>query len=520
MQFFNISQNLFNIFFTDSFENFYKEFSKWLGSIDAGEFTLWSVTGSVCQPVSCLPSKTTGSFDIYELGYPGGTNAVNHQVSYFDESFYISRAFFFGRKDYPICAVTFHDHNCQNAADQIEKYSEYISKRVRELSASDKSMDLYVDYQKKVDFVKKAGVIFKALEVESVISVSLAFFAEVFSADAVCALQKDKFYGIGLEESDLTQNIFIDNMPMHQYLSQISATEFTEHMGYSLKFNIQNIFFVYEETCGLRFALFNVMPDVVPDREFSALVSQIVSIAVENALNHEEMTRFKVEETEMSHTVDILNRFVVNKVNPSVDTCDIFAMNCPAKKAGGDFVDIKTEDGKIKFCIADVCGKGYSAAILTVVLSVFFSGKNLTDIKDIIQDLNSFLLNKNFGDKFITGFFGELDTEKRTLKYIYCGHEPAVLIDGNNITTLKSENLPLGIMPEDYTVKTTVIPKGATFFAYTDGLLEYSDLDGIITLLQQSKDSTSQTAAENLYAALVTDPETQKDDFTCILMKL
>ena len=50
------------------------------------------------------------------------------------------------------------------------------------------------------------------------------------------------------------------------------------------------------------------MVDIVPDKDFSSLVSSIVSIAVENALNHEALTKFKIEETEIAHTADIRDK--------------------------------------------------------------------------------------------------------------------------------------------------------------------------------------------------------------------
>ncbi len=520
MRTYSISEELFGLFFTDSTEDFQERLASWLENSGAGPFTLWSVTGSVCQPSPVRNGEAKGAFDIYELGFPGGGKPVNRTVSYFDESFYISWAFFFGTKNRILCAVTFHSDGAYAAAKELDRYSDYISKRVSELFSADRSMDLYVDYQKKVDFVKKAGVIFKALEVESVVSVSLSFFSEVFSADAVCALADGKFSGIGLEESDLDKNIFIAGVSLREYMEKLDRTEFTENMGRSSKFNIKNIFFVYEETCRIRFALFNVMSDVVPDREFSSLVSGIVSIAVENARNHEQMTRFKIEETEMNSTVEILNKFVMRKIRPEIEGCDIFAMNCPAKKAGGDFIDIRKKDGKIKFCIADVCGKGYSAAIFTVVLSAFFSGRDFYDLRDFITDLNGFLLTKNFGDKFITGFFAILDTESRTLDYIYCGHEPVALITENGAELLESKNLPLGLMEEDYEVKRAAIPEGSTLFAYTDGLLEYTDFEGLMDIMKENEKSTAERTAENLYETLVKDPETQKDDFTCVIMKL
>ena len=57
---------------------------------------------------------------------------------------------------------------------------------------------------KKVDFVKRASIIFMGLEIQEVISMSLSFFMDVFSADAVCAIYQNTFHGIGINEDDLS----------------------------------------------------------------------------------------------------------------------------------------------------------------------------------------------------------------------------------------------------------------------------------------------------------------------------
>ena len=90
-------------------------------------------------------------------------------------------------------------------------------------------MDLYINYQKKVDFVKRASIIFMCLEIEETISMSLSFFMDVFSADVVCAVYKNEFHGIGVNEEDLIENITIHDMPLKDYLININETIFVEN---------------------------------------------------------------------------------------------------------------------------------------------------------------------------------------------------------------------------------------------------------------------------------------------------
>ncbi len=520
MQTFNISQDFFNLFFTNSLENFEREFALWLKSQGEDNFTLWSIKGNMCQSLPVSTSSIKSAFDIYELGYMSDNNQINETISFFDEEYYLSWSFFFGLKDYPKLALTFHNDNCEKVAKTVSKFLPYISKRVAELSTADKSIDLYVDYQKKIDFVTKAGAIFNAIEMEQVISVSLSFFAEVFSSEAVCGLYNGKFYGIGLEERHIMEDIFMSNISAYDCITNLCSTEYIENNLFSEKFNIKNVFFIYEPTINLRYALFNITSDVVPDKEFSTIVTAIVSVAVENAINHEKHTQFKIEEQEINQTVEVLNKFVPNSVNIRKDNFDIYAMNVPARETGGDFVNVKNDDDVYKFCVADVCGKGYTAAILTVVLSVLFSSRSMFTLQNFVTYLNNFLLKKNFEDKFITGFFGEFDLKSRMLTYIYCGHEPSFLIIDNNVNELTSKNIPLGIIDEDYELKEVYIPEGATLFVYTDGILEYTNYDGLIKLLQENLKYTAEETVKFLYDTLVDDKVNQKDDFTCVMMKL
>lgn len=174
------------------------------------------------------------------------------------------------------------------------------------------------------------------------------------------------------------------------------------------------------------------------------------------------------------------------------------------------------------FCVADVCGKGYSAAVLTVVLSVFMSHfKSADELTAKVTNLNQFLISKNFGDRFITSFFGIYHSDTKELEYISCGHDPAaVLAKNNKIEYMTSDYMPMGIMLEDYKSKSIKIEDDSIIFIYTDGLIEYSSLDDLLCLVNALSEKKSKDIAESLYKELVTDTSLQKDDFTCLIMKI
>lgn len=518
----NINFELLHIFSSNTMEEFIKGINNALHNRKISSFRIWDVKGNICEPCPYIESDIYATFDIYELGYKGDsyTKNINIDISYFDIILHIDSALFLKHGNRITNIITFEKPLDEENEKLISKTAEFIGMRASELTVREKQMDLYIDYQKKVDFVKHASIIFKALEIEEVISVALSFFMEVFSSDAVCAIYNDKFYGIGLEETHIEKDIFISDQSAKEYLNNITETHYTENFAVSGRFNIKNTFFVCDRNSGLKIALFNIITDIVPDKEFSSLVSSIVSIAVENALNHQKITKFKIEETEIQHTAEILNKFVKKSVSVP-DNESIYGISFPARNAGGDFIKLKKINDDYLFCVADVCGKGYSAAVLTVVLSVFmYKFSTDDDLAEKIIDLNRYLISKNFSERFITGFFGIYRSSKRELEFLSCGHDPVAVISSDDTQYLGSEYMPMGIFEEEYKSKKIQIKKDSTIFVYTDGLTEYADLDTLVEMVKKEKDLPSKTIAENLYKNLVTRKDLQRDDFTCLIMKV
>ncbi|WP_242348924.1 PP2C family protein-serine/threonine phosphatase [Mucispirillum schaedleri] len=516
--------DLLNIVSSDSTEDFIKHINEFFIKCSITDCHIWDVIGNICEPCQYIHPDDYATFDIYELGFKEDEvflKNINLDISYFDYNYHIDSAIFFSYNSRITHIITFETPLPEDLEAKIKIAAPYFGKRSVELFSKERQMDLYINYQKKVDFVKRASIIFMCLEIEETISMSLSFFMDVFSADVVCAVYKNEFHGIGVNEEDLIENITIHDMPLKDYLININETIFVENEVISSKFNIKNAFFIYDESSGLRFALFNIIVDIVPDKDFCSLVSSIISIAVENALNHEALTKFKIEETEIAHTAEILNKFV--KCNVQLENNDnIYGISYPARNAGGDFVNLMQMGNDYIFCVTDVCGKGYSAAVLTVVLSVFMSHfKSADELTAKVTNLNQFLISKNFDDRFITAFFGVYHSNTKELEYISCGHDPAAVLSKNNkIEYMTSDYMPMGIMLEDYKSKSIKIEDNSIIFIYTDGLIEYSSLDDLLCLVNALSDKKSKDIAESLYKELVVDTSLQKDDFTCLIMKI
>lgn len=507
----------------DDFRGFINYVESYFTFLEISDFIIWEITNNMADPVFCSQRNIDYNPDIYDLGFNHSPyNEEKIRYEFFDEILDINIGFFFTNKNVTTHVITIHQDVAHKDLDLFKEYHSQISYRLYELVVKTKQTDIYVDYQKKIDFVKKGSVIFSSINIEMLINTARDFFMDTFSAEASGAIFNGTFQGLGFDENDLKNNISIKGKSAWDYLSNVKGTEFVDEFCASEKYSIKNVFIVYDEKYKFIFVLFNIHVDFVPDKEFSELISSILSIALENANNHEKMLVLKLEETEMEKTVDILNKFVPSELRLS-EPADIFGVSYPAKKTGGDYFNITRNGNKLHICVADVCGKGYDAAVVTVVMSVVneFSnmGKIEGSLEKVEQSLNDYVISKNLDGRFVTAFFGIYDIETHNLEYLSLGHEPTILISKGEQLLLKAEYLPVGIMQEAYKTKNIVIESEDTLFIYTDGIIEYIDYDELYQYLADHQSKEPEDFIKDLYAELVLDKEAQKDDFTCVMLK-
>ena len=221
---------------------------------------------------------------------------------------------------------------------------------------------------------------------------------------------------------------------------------------------------------------------------------------------------------------------------PERQDVDIYGQVMPAKAVGGDLYDFFIRDEKLFFYIGDVSGKGVPASLfMAVTCSLMHNISSYTqDADQIMQALNNAISSRNDTVMFVTFFLGVLDLKSGSLSYANGGHNPPLLLTGDDAEELSCDaNVPVGVMEGwEFTVQQLQLKSGDTLFLYTDGLNEAEDCDyqqfGMdrikATIRQVCNDKTSQQGVDSqMLVSAMTDAvkrfagdAEQSDDLTML----
>ena len=172
------------------------------------------------------------------------------------------------------------------------------------------------------------------------------------------------------------------------------------------------------------------------DIEFLESIINLSVISIENSILFEEYLEKQQIENELKIAREIQVALLPEHL-PIIDGYQVAADNIPALQVGGDYYDvIKLTDTKYAFVIADVSGKGTPASILmSNIQSAVHSYLKLYTISSFDLALSTKYINEliyanTTAEKFITFFWGILDTENNSFEYINAGHNHPYLFRG------------------------------------------------------------------------------------------
>ncbi|MBK9315316.1 MAG: SpoIIE family protein phosphatase [Acidobacteria bacterium] len=229
-----------------------------------------------------------------------------------------------------------------------------------------------------------------------------------------------------------------------------------------------------------------------------------------------ELLRVSAEKERLDQEVRIASQvqsMLFPRSIPKTEKLDIAQGVCiPARSVSGDYFDyLDVDSGTIGLVIADVCGKGVSAALMMASLQAnlrsqvkaFHEALNLTSsinripetigdtgsenrahlhpVSRIVQSVNEQVSSTMIDASYITLFYAEFDDAKSTLRYTNAGHNPPLLVsrpdggapDFNHITRLEDGGTVLGIFRDfEYSDSEIPLKPGDVLVAFTDGLIE------------------------------------------------
>src|SRR5467141_63205 len=241
-------------------------------------------------------------------------------------------------------------------------------------------------------------------------------------------------------------------------------------------------------------------------------------------------------ENEISIAREVQNQLFPSTL-PSVPGVEIEAICKAARSVSGDYYDfIHLSPTHVAIAIADISGKGISAALLMASLQAALRSQMLTDgterlsTAELVVRLNKHLVRNTGDDRFATFFIAVYDSATRTLRYTNAGHLPSFLVCHGKSERLDKGGMVLGVV-EDYGYEEGSIVVGADslLIGYSDGLVEpenvYGEEFGIRRLEETSvrlQGAAPLMVAESLMAAAeewAGTPE-QADDMTVIIARL
>ena len=254
-----------------------------------------------------------------------------------------------------------------------------------------------------------------------------------------------------------------------------------------------------------------------------------------SSLIEEQRQRQRLE-NELSIAREVQNQLFPQRL-PSVPGVQIEAICKAARTVSGDYYDfIQLSPTRIAIAIADISGKGISAALLMASLQaslrsqLLAPGSESMSTAELVGRLNLHLVRNTGDDRFATFFVAVYDSSTRLLRYTNAGHLPAFCICGDHAFYLDKGGMVLGVIEEyPFVEGSETVPPDAILVGYSDGLVEPENVYGEEFGIQRLRDaairlngSSPLAIAQGMMQAVeewAGTPE-QADDMTVIVARL
>ena len=246
---------------------------------------------------------------------------------------------------------------------------------------------------------------------------------------------------------------------------------------------------------------------------FIHTVTNIIVVAIEN----KRLTRETISQAQMQRELELAARMQTMLFPAHLPTnkmIDIASTYLPHQQVGGDYYDyIELNQDEILICLADVSGKGISAALLMSNFQANLNAKASisTDLIWLMHELNANVNRSAKGEKFITVFVGIINTKTQLLRYVNAGQNPPVVFQKGEFVLLDKGTTGLGMFEELPFLHEGLIhlSQGASLICYTDGIVEQEngqrEVYGLERLINQIRTNDDAYTMKDLHFRIIDD---------------
>lgn len=236
---------------------------------------------------------------------------------------------------------------------------------------------------------------------------------------------------------------------------------------------------------------------------------------------------------------------------PVSETLELSGLCQPARGVGGDYYDFLTFDnGQVGITVADVAGKGISAALLMSIVQASLRSQVMANcanvsvagsLANLVSAMNRLLCRTTGVSSYVTFFYAQFDARQSKLTYVNAGHNPPFLIrkrgrdepgerGANDFLKLATGGAVIGVFEHfGYAEETLEMLSGDLLFAYTDGVTEALNLAGeeygeerLLVELAAATNSTADEIRDRIAGRLQEwcAGARQHDDLTLVVLKI
>ena len=223
-----------------------------------------------------------------------------------------------------------------------------------------------------------------------------------------------------------------------------------------------------------------------------------------------------------------------------VEGLDIAGHSLYCDETGGDYYDYFDKGGpdcgKVGIVVGDVSDHGVPSALLMTTARAFLRERasRTGSVSEIVSDVNRQLTRDiKRSNRFMTLFYGEVDVDENTIRWVRAGHDPAIVYspESGQFSELSGQGgLPLGVFEDSvYEEYSQTVKSGQIILFGTDGIWEARNADGDVFGKEQIKKTMRSKAHQNAreiiqsimesYEAFLA-PKRPDDDATLVVLKI